>query len=111
MSHTKQGVDAQQLLDGNNRLSTEGDSAAAPECPVAQGSHSAEFVASMKLLSVVYITLRTLCAFTATVSAGLQRRHLMVWALFAPKFLFEVIMLMICDLTLLAVTLFVSCMV
>ena len=40
-------------------------------------------------LSLTCTTVRTVNAFVALSSAALQRRHLMVWALFAPKFLFE----------------------
>lgn len=39
------------------------------------------------LLRMLAVSLDVLCA---SVSAWLQRRHLMVWALFAPKWLFEV---------------------
>ena len=40
-------------------------------------------------LSLTCTTVRTVNAFAAMSSAALQRRHLMVWALFAPKVLFE----------------------
>lgn len=47
------------------------------------------------------MTCRSLTAVAATASAAIQRRHLMVWALFAPKFLFDAVTLMVCDVTLL----------
>ena len=40
---------------------------------------------------------RSLTALAATASAAIQRRHLMVWALFAPKFVFEAVTLIVCD--------------
>ena len=40
-------------------------------------------------LSLTCATVRSVNSFVALSSAALQRRHLMVWALFAPKFLFE----------------------
>ena len=47
--------------------------------------------------ALTFMTCHSLTAFAATVSAAIQRRHLMVWALFAPKFLFEAVTLVICD--------------
>ena len=44
---------------------------------------------------------RTLNAWVAACSVALQRRHLMVWALFAPKFVFELCFLIVADLTVL----------
>lgn len=54
---------------------------------------------SKKLLraALTLMTCHSLTAFAATVSAAIQRRHLMVWALFAPKLLFEAVTLVICD--------------
>lgn len=49
----------------------------------------------------VYLWMRTLNAWVATCSVALQRRHLMVWALFAPKFVFELCFLFVADLTML----------
>eukprot|EP00890_Picochlorum_soloecismus_P003583 jgi/Picsp_1/4225/NSC_01734-R1_mgc80777 protein len=46
-------------------------------------------------------TARASLAFCAMVSAGIQRRHLYAWALFAPKFVFEVFFVVLTDLTLL----------
>jgi GPI ethanolamine phosphate transferase 3 subunit O len=48
---------------------------------------------------------RALNALAATVSAAIQRRHLMVWAVFAPKFVFEAVMLLVCDAALLGMAL------
>lgn len=42
-------------------------------------------------------------AFCAMLSAGVQRRHLYVWALFAPKFVFEACFLLLTDTALLLV--------
>ena len=41
--------------------------------------------------------LRAITAGTALLSAAIQRRHLMVWALFAPKFVFEAAFLLVSD--------------
>lgn len=41
--------------------------------------------------------LRALSCFCATLSAAIQRRHLYAWALFAPKFAFEVYFLFMTD--------------
>ena len=55
--------------------------------------------------ALVFVTCRSLTAVAATASAAIQRRHLMVWALFAPKFLFEAVTLLICDVMLLVIVL------
>lgn len=46
---------------------------------------------------------RALPAFCAMLSAGVQRRHLYVWALFAPKHVFEACFLLLTDVALLGV--------
>jgi hypothetical protein len=46
---------------------------------------------------LVFGLVRSLNTFANTVSAGVQRRHLYVWALFAPKFVFEVCFLGVTD--------------
>lgn len=46
---------------------------------------------------------RAAAAFCAALSAGVQRRHLYVWALFAPRFAFEACFLLLADLALLLV--------
>lgn len=46
---------------------------------------------------------RALAAFCAALSAGVQRRHLYAWALFAPRFAFEAAFLLLTDLALLLV--------
>lgn len=46
---------------------------------------------------------RAVPAFCAMLSAGVQRRHLYVWALFAPKYVFEACFLVLTDLVLLLV--------
>eukprot|EP00850_Spirogloea_muscicola_P014964 SM000111S18787 [mRNA] locus=s111:148688:155366:- [translate_table: standard] len=50
---------------------------------------------------------RTLSTLATTISAFLQRRHLMVWALFGPKYVFDAIGLLVLDVVLLASTGFV----
>lgn len=47
---------------------------------------------------LTYLLLRSVNAWVATCSAAIQRRHLMVWALFAPKFMFEVCFLVVVDI-------------
>lgn len=44
---------------------------------------------------------RAAAAFCAALSAGIQRRHLYVWALFAPRFAFEACFLAVADVALL----------
>ena len=51
----------------------------------------------LQTASVAFLTARTLNAAVATASAAIQRRHLMVWALFAPKFLFDACILLVCN--------------
>lgn len=46
---------------------------------------------------------RAAAAFCAALSAAIQRRHLYVWALFAPRFAFEACFLVLTDLALLLV--------
>ncbi|KDD74911.1 hypothetical protein H632_c994p2 [Helicosporidium sp. ATCC 50920] len=41
---------------------------------------------------------RAATALAATLSAAVQRRHLYVWALFAPRFVFEALFLLLADL-------------
>lgn len=51
----------------------------------------------LRVATLAFVTVRTLNAVVATVSAAVQRRHLMVWAIFAPKFLFDACILLACD--------------
>lgn len=51
--------------------------------------------------------MRSLVCFCSMISAGIQKRHLYAWALFAPKFVFEVYFLSITYLTLLVMSVFV----
>ena len=51
--------------------------------------HAGPAQSLLRGLSLTCATVRTVNAFAALSSAALQRRHLMVWALFAPKVLFE----------------------
>lgn len=48
--------------------------------------------------------IRSLVCFCSMISAGIQKRHLYAWALFAPKFVFEVYFLSMTYLTLLAMS-------
>ena len=57
---------------------------------------------------LTYMLVRGLNAWVATCSAAIQRRHLMVWALFAPKFLFEVCFLAVIDISMMATTWFAA---
>lgn len=50
----------------------------------------------------MFLFVRAINAWIATCSVALQRRHLMVWALFAPKFVFELCFLFVADLFVLA---------
>lgn len=47
---------------------------------------------------------RSLVCFSAMISAGIQRRHLYAWALFAPKFIFEIFFLSITYVVLILVS-------
>ena len=81
-----------------------GDSSAAhdtPRQPSSQSSFRKRFLAA----SLAAMSCRTLTVAAATASAAIQRRHLMVWALFAPKYLFEAVTLLICDVVLVLVAL------
>ena len=64
-----------------------------------QGQTSARtaFRRQFLLACLTSMLCRTLTALAATASAAIQRRHLMVWALFAPKFVFEAVTLLVCD--------------
>lgn len=53
----------------------------------------------LRSAALVFLTVRTLNATVSTISAAVQRRHLMVWALFAPKFLFDACILIVCDVS------------
>jgi hypothetical protein len=58
------------------------------------GSSRGSLLTSMLL---VFGLSRAAAAFCATLSAAVQRRHLYAWALFAPKFVFEVFFLLLTD--------------
>lgn len=72
------------------------ESAGRPHRPVIDDSES-QFQCDLRVASVMFVTVMTLNAAVATASAAIQRRHLMVWALFAPKFLFDACILLVCD--------------
>ena len=69
---------------------------------LATYAHASRSTKQMACLT--FLLLRSLNAWVATCSAAIQRRHLMVWALFAPKFLFEVCFLAVADVSMLALT-------
>ena len=69
--------------------------------PRGEGSVGVGYRDSLARSALVFMTCRTLTAMAAATSAAIQRRHLMVWALFAPKFLFEAVTLIVCDAALL----------
>lgn len=54
-----------------------------------------------KRVSAMFLLIQTLKTWIATCGVALQRRHLMVWALFAPKFVFELCFLAVADLSVL----------
>ena len=81
---------------------------AKPEAAAAAGLKEpagAEAGASLGRPLLVAGLVRSAAAFCATLSAGLQRRHLYAWALFAPKFAFEACFLLLSDLVLLLLAL------
>ncbi|EYU22364.1 hypothetical protein MIMGU_mgv1a0200002mg, partial [Erythranthe guttata] len=56
---------------------------------------------SLRQNKQVYLMYGFITALTATFTmlcVAIQRRHLMVWGLFAPKFVFDVVGLLLCDL-------------
>lgn len=59
---------------------------------------------SVKQTCLATLVVRTLNAWVTASSAALQRRHLMVWALFAPRFLFELCFLGIVDVVMVVCT-------
>lgn len=65
-------------------------------------SETRDFRRDLRVAAMMFVTTRTLSAAVATASAAIQRRHLMVWALFAPKFLFDACILLVCDVSVLA---------
>ena len=73
------------------------DSQAVPSC-------AAERCAAQALAqaALAYGLLRALTAGAAMLSAAIQRRHVMAWALFAPKFVFEACFLLVSDAALAA---------
>lgn len=75
------------------------DSQAVPGC--AAQRRAAQALAQAAL---AYGLLRALTAGAAMLSAAIQRRHVMAWALFAPKFVFEACFLLVSDAALAAAT-------
>ena len=83
-------ADAASLLDSGPHASA---------APLRAASHA--FAQAALALGL----LRALTAGAAMLSAAIQRRHLMVWALFAPKFVFEAAFLLVSDAALTAAAL------
>jgi phosphatidylinositol glycan class O len=54
----------------------------------------------LRLLLLLFGLIRAVAALCATLSAGIQRRHLYAWSLFAPRFVFEVFFLALTDILL-----------
>ncbi|CAM9644470.1 unnamed protein product [Chrysoparadoxa australica] len=53
------------------------------------------FVGELDQLMCVFVTLQTVKTLVCAVNVLIQRGHLMLWAIFAPKFLFDAIMQMV----------------
>lgn len=68
----------------------------------AEESEPSRFQWDLRAAALMFMTAATLNAVVAMASAAVQRRHLMVWALFAPKFLFDACILLVCDAAVLA---------
>ena len=66
----------------------------------ATGSTSTNASAIKMHMLLVFGLGRSMAALCAALSAGIQRRHLYAWALFAPKFAFEVFFLVCTDILL-----------
>ncbi len=54
---------------------------------------------AMRQCCLAYLFTQTLNAWVTTCNVALQRRHLMVWALFAPRFLFQLCFLAVADMS------------
>ncbi len=87
--------EATQLRGDHSQPPDAGSGTAQPSH--GQTSARTAFRRQFLLASLTSMSCRTLTAFAATASAAVQRRHLMVWALFAPKFVFEAVTLLVCD--------------
>lgn len=81
---------ARHFSEVGTRLRVEKNDETGPQSDPAKGS-------DFKLCVVVYGLLRTLNAVASVISVAIQRRHLLVWAVFAPKFVFEVCFLLVTD--------------
>ena len=85
-------------LEGGSGGGSSGSRRVAP----SQGGGAGVATASPTAVALLTFQLaRSLTAFAATLSAGVQRRHLYAWALFAPKFVFEAAFLLVTDVLLL----------
>lgn len=64
-----------------------------------QSGRSANNSQPLRQCCLAYLLIQTLNAWVTTCSVALQRRHLMVWALFAPRFLFQLCFLAVVDMS------------
>jgi hypothetical protein len=64
---------------------------------------------SLRVLLLLFGLNRAVAAFCATLSAGIQRRHLYAWSLFAPRFVFEVLFLALTDIMLVVLGCWTGC--
>ena len=76
--------------------------------PRRPGSAAAGGPAPTRLLLLLYMTWQAVGTACATACAAVHRRHLMVWAIFAPKFCFETVVLLISCVALLLLALWAS---
>ena len=82
--------------DGSCRVDVRWHTQQQPQPPDCK-QRGARLRAEMCAAALAFVTARTLNAAVATACAAVLRRHLMVWALFAPKFLFDACILLVCD--------------
>lgn len=67
----------------------------------SSGRSSSFYSKNVRFMVLFFGFSRAFAAFCATTSAAIQKRHLYAWALFAPKFAFEVFFLISTDVILL----------
>jgi len=65
--------------DGNEELGTEADIIRRPT----------EFLSNVVYLNCAYLAASAVKVFCSTLASAVHRRHLMVWKVFAPKFIFD----------------------
>lgn len=101
--HAAAAAAATAAPDGSNGSSTAGQSQ--PKAGAAEGSAQQSFAAAQRKAVAVSGLVCAFGAFCATLSAGVQRRHLYAWALFAPRFVFAAVMLGLTDIVLILLSL------